>query len=262
MKQTFETNGNNIDQWIAVDFPGTLDTGTPVIMVENNHKTIVGMYFGVMSGPTIIAQLTPYTINWIMEHADWTQESTCDATDNHNKPRNNENIFTSCSCGMSNEDNVPRRKRSIGSRRHTAPLEYFNKWSPQNNRIHNGNSVTNDNRYPWQVLVFNKKDKDADIYNNNPNNRDYDICSGSIISSSHILTSAECLLKNKNNKQDYSLFDYIEVKVGHPDRRDGMYKKIKQFFFHELAFTEGYNYNIGRTILSSKQLLLLMARNI
>ena len=123
--------------------------------------------------------------------------------------------------------------------------------SRQSNRIHNGNSVTNDNKYPWQVLVFNKKDKNADIRNSNPN-RDYDICSGSIISSSHILTSAECLLKNKNNKQDYSLFDYIEVKVGHPDRRKGMYKKIKQYFMHELAFTVGYNYNIGRPILQNK----------
>ena len=247
MKKTFETNGNIREQWIAVDFPGTKDEGTPVIMVENHHKTIVGMYFQVMPGPAIIAQVTPYTVNWIMENADWTQENTCDATNNHNKPKNNENIFTSCSCGVSNEDNLPRRKRSIGSRRHTAPLDYFNKWSPRSNRIHNGNSVTNDNKYPWQVLVFNKKDKDTNIRNGNPGERTYDICSGSIISSSHILTSAECLLKNKNNKEDYSLFDYIEVKVGHPDRREGTYKEIKQFFMHELAFTEGYNYNIGRT---------------
>merc|ERR1712155_412274 len=30
-----------------------------------------------MKGPALYAQITPDTVNWIRDNADWTQESTC-----------------------------------------------------------------------------------------------------------------------------------------------------------------------------------------
>ena len=167
---------------------------------------------------------------------------------------------------MPNEDKVPRHKRSIGNRRNETFSNhslygniYFNKSSPQVlNRIKNGDEVNN-NKYPWQVLVFNKLTDTWDghgnheLNNEDPDGTNFDICSGSIISNKHILTSAECLLKNKkNNLIEYSDKGRIIVKLGDDNRkiidnrRDGEYVPVMKVMPHENAFTEGYNYNIGR----------------
>ena len=206
---------------IRLNFPGEKDQGTPVIIRENRHKTIIGMFLRIENNIAIMAQLSPSTVNWIRLNADWTQESTCDDP-NWRK----ENLFTSCSCGMSKLTNeVPRRR----------------------NRIYNGEAVNNNNQYPWLALVANDRSSNPGFINNNPNGNNFEICSGSIISNKHILTSAECLLKNQNNKQEgYSEKDFIRVKIGHPIRHESVgVKRVKQVIPHEKALTDGYNYNIG-----------------
>jgi len=210
---------------IRLNFPGAKDQGTPVIIRENRHRTIIGMFLRIENNVAIMAQISPSTVNWIRLNADWTQESTCDDPD-----WKKENLFTSCSCGMSKLTNEDPRRR---------------------NRIYNGQAVNNNNQYPWQALVFNKAIDDAGVHNSNPNRNNFKICSGSIISNKHILTSAECLLKNQNNKHEgYSDKRYIKVKIGHPIRYSSIHqlKGIKQVIPHEKAFTEGYNYNIGSNL--------------
>ena len=212
-----------------VNFPGAKDQGSPVIMREGlrgkEKRTIIGMFLRMEEDVAIMAQISPSTVNWIRLNADWTQESTCDDPD-----WKKENLFTSCSCGMSKLTNEDPRRR---------------------NRIYNGEAVNNNNQYSWQALVFNKAIDDAGVHNSNPNRNNFKICSGSIISNKHILTSAECLLKNQNNKHEgYSDKRFIAVKIGHPIRYSSIHqlKGIKQVIPHEKAFTEGYTYNIGSNL--------------
>ena len=210
-----------------VNFPGAKDQGSPVIMREGprgkEKRTIIGMFLRMEEDVAIMAQISPSTVNWIRLNADWTQESTCDDPD-----WRKENLFTSCSCGTSQLTNDDPRRR---------------------NRIHNGEAVNNDKQYPWQALVFNKRIENAGLVHTNPwnNGNNFRICSGSIISNKHILTSAECVLKNLDNKQEgYSHHSMVSVSIGSPGRRDTQdLKGIKQVIPHEKAFTEGYNYNIG-----------------
>ena len=42
-------------------------------------------------GPSLFDRLTPERVNWIVNYADWTQDSTC-------------YTFTSCSCGIPARD--------------------------------------------------------------------------------------------------------------------------------------------------------------
>ena len=235
-------------QRILVDFPGEKDEGTPMIMKENDHSTVVGMFLKTFAGASLVAQVTPNTVNWIRQNADWTQESTC-----NDRNWKKENIFTSCSCGMSNGDDVQRHKRSIDNEmtnetsfNHNWFGKYVNNSSFQySNRIRNGDNVEN-HKYPWQVLVINKLVDSSGMFHEDPDGSNFDICSGSIISNKHILTSAECLLKNKNNNLiEYSDKEMIFVKLGDHERRAGEYVSIKHIVPHEKAFTEGYNYNIG-----------------
>ena len=72
-------------------FPGVLDRGTPLIIKENGRNTVLGIFqeqFNEDSakGPALFSQLYPDSVNWIMNFADWTQDSAC-------------NVFTSCLCG-------------------------------------------------------------------------------------------------------------------------------------------------------------------
>ena len=137
-----------------IDFPGAWDQGTPAIITENEHSTIIGIFLRIENGAAILAQISPSTINWIRQNADWTQESTCNV-----RTWTEENLFTSCSCGMPSENRVMR-----------------------SNRIYNGNDAET-NKYPWQVLVFNTQTKNHEgIIHQDPDGTNYDICSGTLIS--------------------------------------------------------------------------------
>ena len=89
-------------------FPGDLDKGTPLVIKEgeDNRNTIIGtqwkkkfmyldLYTGIFrelldhkpEGPNLFDRLTADIVNWIVNYADWTQDSNC-------------YTFTSCSCGI------------------------------------------------------------------------------------------------------------------------------------------------------------------
>ena len=75
-----------------------------------------------------------------------------------------------------------------------------------------------------------------------------DICSGSIITNKHILTSAECLLKNKaNDEEGYNDPDNIRVQLEDANRKHATTKNIAPngIIPHPQAFSHGYRYNIG-----------------
>ena len=75
-----------------------------------------------------------------------------------------------------------------------------------------------------------------------------DICSGSIITNKHILTSAECLLKNKaNDEEGYNDPDNIRVQLEDANRKHATTKNIAPngIIPHPQAFSHGYSYNIG-----------------
>ena len=71
-------------------FPGVFDRGTPLIINENGRNTVLGIFQEHLNadakGPALFTQLYPDSVNWIMNFADWTQDSAC-------------NVFTSCLCG-------------------------------------------------------------------------------------------------------------------------------------------------------------------
>ena len=96
VSQIWKTNGNDRD----VDMPGERDLGAPLIIVENDRRTVIGMFLRQMRGPAVYSQITPATVNWIQENADWTQESSCSDP---------ESTFTSCKCGMSNKHQPVKR---------------------------------------------------------------------------------------------------------------------------------------------------------
>ena len=79
----------------------------------------------------------------------------------------------------------------------------------------------------------------------NPDGTNFDLCSGSLISNKHILTSAECVLINKNDKI-YNEPENLLVALGDSRRRAGSLMNIKHIEPHEKAFTDGYSYNIGK----------------
>ena len=66
-------------------FPGFLDRGSPLIIQENknnkyvNKNTIVGIFRENLAqgnpGPAIFDRLYPEIVNWIVETAEWTQDS-------------------------------------------------------------------------------------------------------------------------------------------------------------------------------------------
>ena len=86
-------NSNSVSEPEKEDvlFPGVLDRGSPLIINENGRNTVYGIFQEHLNedsakGPALYSQLNPDSVNWIMNFADWTQDSAC-------------NVFTSCLCG-------------------------------------------------------------------------------------------------------------------------------------------------------------------
>ena len=81
----------------AQQFPGYYDRGTPLIVNENSRSTIIGMFQENLAdgtvlgtgykGPAVFNKITPETFTWIVNTADWTQDSSC-------------HTYASCSCGV------------------------------------------------------------------------------------------------------------------------------------------------------------------
>ena len=240
------------DEVDNIELPGDLDEGSPLVIEENGRNTVIGMFLKQMKGPAVYAQITPATSNWIRDNADWTQESSC-ANNLHSDLHywEKENLFTFCGCGTNWPAWPParRRKRSAFNRRKRRKFDRFH-------RILNGYDVPN-NKYPWQVLVFNKirtnPSSPLSGLGANPDGTNFDLCSGSLISNKHILTSAECVLKNKNDNQKiFNEAENIIVKLANTRRSEGIFMEIKHVKPHEKAFTNGYNYNIGKRFTESK----------
>ena len=103
---------------------------------------------------------------------------------------------------------------------------------------------THDNKYPWEVFIHYLDSSYR-----------YFFCSGSLISDKHILTSAECLLRDKNNidkvvtENDYIEADRVYVQMGHALKDKTESKQIKKIHTHGQGFVDGYNYNIGNYII-------------
>ena len=156
----------------------------------------------------------------------------------------------------------------------------FKQGKSKSNRILYGSRVT-ETKYPWETLIFswlkeslascyttghmhgemlqNFKAKDPGKPAHDPV---YDICSASLITNQHILTSAECLLRNRKEIEDrsidglkkaphYNKAECLYVYLGFTDRDmaldSGNYKTIKSYHIHDLAFSDitEYNYNLG-----------------
>ena len=150
MEKTQVVYRDDSDQgFIRPEFPGDRDEGTPLVTTENGRNTVIGMFLKQMKGPAVYAQITPATINWIRENADWIQESSCARNPDSEYYWAKENLFTSCGCGIPNRP-ARRRKRSASNRRKRRKPDRTGR-----NRILNGNDVPI-NKYPWQVMVINK----------------------------------------------------------------------------------------------------------
>ena len=108
------------------------------------------------------------------------------------------------------------------------------------------------NKYPWETLVFNRlrrrKTTPCDqspvpshLFRFNfpiPFNSDggtYDICSGSLITNKHILTSAECLLKNKLDIFEDTTNIHIKRKE-EKDKNDNFMRKSPEYSDAECIF--------------------------
>ena len=145
--------------------------------------------------------------------------------------------------------------------------------STSSNRILHGIDVSN-NKYPWTTLVFNRLRRPcttsyADIADDTQLFRDqgpdgvaYDICSGSLISNKHILTSALCVLVNKRamdsqsatskKPPEYSKPECIFAIMGYTNKdhalNNGEISRIRDRYPHPQAFSDirEYNYNLGR----------------
>ena len=175
--------------------PGPLDQGSPLIMQENGRSAIIAMFLKTLPEVGLAAQLSPETVNWIYENADWTQEST---------ESNRCTTFTSCSCGTATVQK--RRKRSAQSS-NTRFEKFLNKtfsFSGQSrtkpsHRMYHGTMVYAHDQLPWQVLIFNLLrpvplgfDNHRDWLNRPPDGTNFDLCSGSLITNRLIKSGDNC----------------------------------------------------------------------
>ena len=173
----------------------------------------------------------------------------------------------------------------------SAKTAYKKQVNSKFNRILNGKNVGK-SMYPWETLVINRlqgtcsSDRVKELKDIEPgvgtNGRDpiYDICSGSLITNKHILTSAECLLKNRREMEEwkenndiinniiqygvenkdnsrmiphYSKPECLFVFLGYMDKNKALLqssediKTVKNCHIHDQAFSaiSEYNYNLG-----------------
>ena len=224
-------------------FPGFLDRGTPLVVRENHKNTIAGIFRENLDqdhrGPTIFDRLSPEIVNWIIDNSDWAVDSSC-------------HTFTSCSCGQQTPDGEP----SDQTLRHS------------NRIIIEKNTEAVDvpsGKYPWEAIVFNAKHDycdntaQSDLFKHaRPNGESFDICSGSLITDRHIITSAACILQNRHDMESIERHTFTFTKapclyasVGIIDWFDAVNKgkilEVQDRYLHEEVFTDmnNYNYNIG-----------------
>ena len=166
-----------------VRVPGPLDQGSPLIMQENGRKTIIAMFLRRLPKVGLAAQLSPETVNWIYENADWTQEST---------ESNRCTTFTSCSCGTATVQKRRRSHKRSAQSSNTIIEKFLNKTlsfsgksrTKPSHRMYHGEMVYAHDKYPWQVLIFNRLRADMPFsffQTDPPDGTNYDLCSGSLI---------------------------------------------------------------------------------
>ena len=224
-------------------FPGFLDRGTPLVVRENHKNTIAGIFRENLDqnarGPTLFDRLYPEIVNWIIDNSDWAVDSSC-------------HTFTSCSCGQQ----TPGGEPSDQTLRHS------------NRIIIEKNTEAVDvpsGKYPWEAIVFNAKHDycdntaQSDLFKHaRPDGESFDICSGSLITDRHIITSAACILQNRHHMESIERHTFTFTKapclyasVGIIDWFDAVNKgkilEVQDRYLHEEAFTHMYNfnYNIG-----------------
>ena len=228
-------------------FPGFLDRGTPLVDEENGKNTIVGIFREYLDqGVSVYDRLYPEIVNWIIDNSDFAVDSSC-------------TTFTSCSCGKQ-MDGDPS-----GQGQHS---------ELRSNRIIQGKNLVADDvpsgKYPWEAVVFNAKhDYCADtaraelFKGKDPDGEHFDICSGSLIASKYILTSAACILQNREEieKHDLTVAKHqlsftkapcLYASVGITDWKvavsGGKILDVKDRYLHDDTFTDitNYNYNLGK----------------
>ena len=208
-------------------FPGFLDRGTPLVVEENWMNTIAGIFrenlLQTNRGPAVFDRLSPKVVNWIIDNSDWTSDSNCE-------------VFTSCTCGT--QGPVNRNLEPIGPvnrnlepqgpinrvlvsqcpvNRNLVPQVPVNRnlvpQGPVNRILGPGPgpgpgteaAIVPSGMYPWEAIIFNTKHQYCKIMNGkNPDGVFFDICSGSLITDKHIITSASCILQNRDDVEGYN----------------------------------------------------------
>ena len=173
-------------------------------MVEENQvNTIAGIFRENLIqnnlGPAVFDRLSPKVVNWIIDNSDWTSDSKCE-------------VFTSCTCGT--QGPVNRNLEPKGTvNRNLEPIGTVNRsLVPQGpvNRILGPKydmeaAIVPSGKYPWEAIIFNTKHKYCKITKGkNPDGVFFDICSGSLITDKHIITSASCILQNRDDVEGYN----------------------------------------------------------
>ena len=219
-------------------FPGFLDRGTPLVVRENGKNTIAGIFRENLDhnsqGPSVFDRLSPEIVNWIIDNSDWAVDSSC-------------YTFTSCTCGQQTPGQTLRHNNRIIIEKNTEAVD-----------VPSG-------KYPWEAIVFNAKHDycdntaQSDLFKHaRPDGKSFDICSGSLITDRHIITSAACILQNRHDMEKIERLPFYFTKapclyasVGIIDWFDavneGKILEVKDRYLHEEVFTDmnNYNYNIG-----------------
>ena len=83
------------------EFPGYLDRGSPLIIVEgigeDRRLIVIGIFQEQVhandQGPVLFSRLNHEAFNWIVQNADSTHDSTCES-------------FSSCLCGIAGKSTI------------------------------------------------------------------------------------------------------------------------------------------------------------